>query len=143
MPNRPTQPSPSAHAATFHDASLVGCNFTAEGSLLLDFQLDPVWNAGSDRVVQVKLTGVILAPQIQGFVSDLQKAKEHFQLVDQGILNWDEKLAPERTPTVLRFELLKVEGLILASLDLLLSGHVDVVCRDVECDDPSPLPFIE
>jgi hypothetical protein len=91
----------------------------------------------------VRLLGIEGVEDVKEWFLPIEKAREHLEMVDQGGVSWDDEIAPERVTVVGKLEFLRVGPGILAELDLLMSGRVDILYRTVECDDESSLPFVE
>lgn len=116
-----------SRAIHFHDGSLVAHELGEDGSLHLQIQLDPVWNNGSDRIVDIRLLDI----------SDVSEVRQYF-----GTTSSSSSAPFERKPTVMGLEFLRVGMEILVSLDLLFLGGLDVLCQGIQCDERPSLHFV-
>jgi hypothetical protein len=118
---------PVSQAIHFHDGTLVAHELGKDGSLHLQIRLDPVWNGGSDRVVDIRLLGI----------SNVSDVRQYF-----GTASLNLSATFERLPTVMSLEFLRVGTDVLVSVDLLFLGSLDVLCQTIECDERSSLQFV-
>jgi hypothetical protein len=119
----------------FHDGSLVGHRFEADGSLSVQIKLDNVWNEGSNRIVELRFTGISNDAAVRAYFSIVAENAQHFRSVDQGLAAYDPADWREREPTIGLLEFLRVDGTCIADLELNLIGAIDILCNGVECDD--------
>jgi hypothetical protein len=131
-----------SRAIHFHDGRLVAHNLGADGSLHLQIRLDPVWNGGSDRVVDIRLLGIANVSEVREYFAEIERAERQFERVDQGTASWDSSAPFERLPTVMGLEFLGEGGDFLVSVDLLFLGSLDVLCQRIECNERSSLQFV-